>query len=376
MPAPPRLVGVPLPPGPGFVRALEAAWDRGDAVLPLDPIAPPASRDALAAALRVGEDIEPGTALVIATSGSTGDPKGARLTHDALAASATATYERIGRQPGDAWLSCLPWHHIGGLQVLLRSRLARIPITVHESFDVDAVATADATLVSLVPTQLVRLLDAGADLGRFRAILLGGAAAPTALLQRAADAGANVVTTYGMSETAGGCVYDGLALAGVDVRIEPDGRIAITGPTLMAGYRTVTQIGDGLVDGWFVTTDIGEIVDGRLVVAGRMDDVIVTGGEKVAALAVADVLARHPAVSEALVVGVGDREWGQRVVALLVAAPGSALPGDESLRAWCRERLPAAAVPRQVVPVDALPRLASGKPDRRTATELAARLAG
>jgi O-succinylbenzoic acid--CoA ligase len=351
-----------MPPGEEFRAALVEAWAAGDAVLPLDPAAPRAMVDATRTALGAGQDIETGTALVIATSGSTGEPKGAQLSRTALAASARATHARIGHAPGDIWLSCLPWHHIGGLQVMLRSQLLDIPLVVHERFDVAAVGAADATLLSLVPTQLTRLLDAGVDLARFRVILLGGAAASPALLARARAAGAPVVTTYGMSETAGGCVYDGRPLDGVEVRTTGDGRLAIRGPMLMSGYRHRPDLtAAALQDGWLVTNDLGVVSPQGVSVVGRADDVIVTGGENVAAAAVAEVLRGHPDIADVSVVGVPDKRWGQLVVAVAVT---SRPPTLAALRDWARDRLPAAAVPRRLVAVATLPMLASGKVDR------------
>jgi o-succinylbenzoate---CoA ligase len=371
--APGLLRALSLPPGEAFVAALDAAWERGDAVLPLDPAAPPAVTERLVAAMRPEEPVDAGVAVVVATSGSTGEPRGAQLTHAALAASARATHTRIGREPHDRWLSCLPWQHIGGLQVMLRARLLDIPLEIHERFEVDAVAAAAATLVSLVPTQLVRLLDAGVDLRRFRVILLGGAAATPGLLERAHDRGATVVTTYGMSETSGGCVYDGRPLDGVEVATDDDGRIRVRGPVVMAGYRlrpdlTAEVLSD---DGWLTTGDLGEISGtGLLRVRGRVDDVIVTGGENVVADAVAGVLAGHPDVVEAAVTGVPDPEWGQRVVAVVVARAGQP-PSLAQLREFCSARLAPSAAPRALVLVDELPRLASGKPDRLAVQQLA-----
>jgi o-succinylbenzoate---CoA ligase len=362
-----------LPPGEAFMAALDAAWDRGDAVLPLDPTAPPAVTERLVRALRPEEPVDAGVALVIATSGSTGEAKGAQLTHAALAASARATHARIGREPDDRWLSCLPWQHIGGLQVMLRARLLDIPLLIHERFEVDAVASAAATLVSLVPTQLIRLLDAGVDLRRFRVILLGGAAAPPGLLERAHDHGAAVVTTYGMSETSGGCVYDGRPLDGVEVATDEDGRIRVRGPVVMAGYRLRPDLTEAVLsdDGWLTTGDLGEISDGGLLrVRGRVDDVIVTGGENVVANAVAGVLAGHPDVVEVAVTGVPDPEWGQRVVAVVVASAGPP-PSLAQLREFCSARLAPSAAPRALVVVDELPRLVSGKPDRIAVQQLA-----
>ncbi|HVW81751.1 MAG TPA: AMP-binding protein [Mycobacteriales bacterium] len=363
-----QLVSLAMPPGEEFLAAFDAAWNAGHAVLPLDPHAPPAAHEQLLAAMRPDEPVDVDVALIIATSGSTGEPKGAQLSRAAIEASGRATHARIGCEPDDVWLACLPWHHIGGLQVMLRARLLGIPLVVHERFDVERFAAVDATLTSLVPTQLTRLLEAGVDLSRFRAILLGGAAAPVELVERARASGANVVTTYGMSETAGGCVYDGTPLNGVEVRTLDDGRLALRGPMLMSGYRLRPDLtAQALVDGWLVTNDLGHVsADGRVVVAGRADDVIISGGENVAADAVADVVRRHPGIRDAAVVGVPDDRWGQRVVALVVGRVEL-----EELRDWCSRSLPRAALPRQVVVLDELPQLPSGKLDRLAARRLA-----
>lgn len=373
-----RLIALALPPGDEFIAALDAAWARGDAVLPIDPKVPKPVGDQLLAAMRPDEPVDDDVALVISTSGSTGEPKGAQLTHAALEASARATHARIGLEPGDRWLSCLPWQHIGGIQVMLRSRLLDIPLTVSDRFDVEQVAASDATLTSLVPTQLIRLLDAGVDLSRFRAILLGGAAAPAALLARAAAAGAWVVPTYGMSETAGGCVYDGVPLDSVVLRLDDEGRICLRGPVLMTGYRLRPDLSaEAIVDGWLVTSDLGEIdADGHLDVTGRVDDVVITGGEKVVSAQVAAVLSAHPDLAEVVVTGLDDPEWGQRLVAVVVPRRSAVVPSLADLREWCSDRLAAAARPRGVVVVEDIPRLASGKPDRMAITRLAASVSG
>ena len=376
---PPRLIAVQLPPGDPQATAITGVWDAGDAVLPLDPRLPRRSRDAVLAALRPDQLLddgglhdlpapartEAGVAAVILTSGSTGAPKAVELTSAALFASATACLARIAAGPDDRWLCCLPLHHIAGLQVLLRARLAEPAAVVHPSFDVSAVAgEAGVTLLSLVPTMLARLLDAGADVGRFRRILLGGAPPAPSLLTRARRAGARVVVTYGMTETGGGCVYDGRPLDGVEVAVGSDGRIRVRGPVLFRGYRgDPAATHNALRDGWLATADLGRLTaEGELVVLGRADDVIITGGENVRAGEVAAALAEHPAIDEAAVVGRADPEWGQRVVAFVVAS--SPAPTLDEVRAFIRTRLSAAHAPGELVVVDRLPRLGSGKVDR------------
>jgi O-succinylbenzoic acid--CoA ligase len=380
-----RLVALALAPGEPFLTALERAWADGDAVLPLDPRAPAPATRSIVEALRPhivvdgdgrhqrddGVAVDDGVVLVIATSGSTAAPKGVQLTAAALDASARATRDRIGSEPGDRWLSCLPWQHIGGLQVALRARLFDQPLEVHASFEPARVGASDATLVSLVPAQLVRLLDEQVDLRRFRVVLLGGAAAPPALLDRARTVGAPVVTTYGMSETAGGCVYDGVPLDGVGVRVDSvNGRILIRGPVLMTGYRLRPDLtAEALIDGELRTQDHGRWAAGRLVVDGRLDDVIVTGGENVVAARVEAALAAHPHVADVAVTGVSDERWGQRVVAVVV--PRGEAPALDDLRRWVTTRESVAAAPKAVVYVETIPRLVSGKPDRRAVDRLA-----
>lgn len=373
----PALVALRLPQGPAFARALDELWDRGDAVLPLAADLPEPAVERLLATLQPaalldgtgeralpgGRPVEPGTALVVATSGSTGAPKGVELSHAALLASATASLDRLGATRGeDRWLCCLPLTHVAGIAVLVRSRLLGTPALVHAGFDPAAVAEADATMVSLVPTMLGRLLDAGADLRRFRTILLGGAAPPAGMLERARAAGARVVTSYGMTETCGGCVYDGIPLDGVAVTLVTGGTIAVRGPVLLSGYR------DGhraalRSDGWFVTADRGRWTpDGRLEVLGRVDDVIVTGGHNVAAGVLATLLCEHPLVADAAVTGRSDAEWGERVVATVVPADPARPPELAQLRAFVAERAAAYAAPRELHVVDELARSALGKP--------------
>jgi o-succinylbenzoate---CoA ligase len=357
------------PPGPALFTAIRDALDGdGPAVLPL---APGHSSDAAIATLRPthvdgalqdgGAGVPPDVAVVIATSGSTGAPKGVMLSATALRASAAASLRRVEASKGERWLCCLPVSHVSGLQVLVRALLSESEPIIHDRFDPRAVLDSGADHVSLVPTQLRRLVELGADLTGFRTILLGGAAARPGLLERARDLGARVVTTYGMSETSGGCVYDGRPLYNVDLKIGEDGLIRISGPVLFAGYRFGgAPPFDG---GWFVTSDLGELTGGRLRVLGRADDVINTGGEKVVATAVAAVLGTHPEVADVAVIGVPDPEWGELVTAVVVPANPDTPPTLAQLRAYSRDRLPPHAAPRDLRLVSGLPLLPNGKTD-------------
>jgi o-succinylbenzoate---CoA ligase len=387
------LHAVLLPPEAAAGRlldALSAALDgTGPAILPLDPALPrarlaevlqafaPAALETAEGTKRIvsgapGRAADPGvrpdTAVVIATSGSTGQPKGAELSAAALLASARASLDRIGAEPGQRWLCCLPTHHVAGIGVLVRSLLTGAAPVVLASGQLDAgtLGRAGCAYVSLVPTQLRRLIDCGAPLADFRAILLGGAATPAGLTAAARAAGARVITTYGMSETCGGCVYDGKPLAEVSVDIASDGRIRLAGPVLFSGYRLRPDLTAAALDGsWYVTSDLGSVdATGRLAVRGRADDLINTGGEKVVAAEVEAALQACSGVREAAVVGVPDAEWGEQVTAVVVPADPAAPPALEFLRARLHESLPAYAAPRALVLVPEIPLLPSGKPDR------------
>lgn len=311
----------------------------------------------------------PGTAVVVATSGSTGAPKGVELSADALRASAAATHARLGG-PGQ-WLLTLPAHHIAGVQVIVRSLLAGMrPVLRGGRAFADAVATMTGArrYTSLVPTQLLRVLDDPVELEAlltFDAVLLGGAATPAPLLARARAAGVRIWTTYGMSETAGGCVYDGRPLDGVRVRLV-DGVIELAGPMLASGYRRdPAATAAAFVDGWFRTTDLGVLgADGVLAVLGRADFMINTGGVKVAPAAVEAVLAVQAGVAEVCVVDLPDHEWGQLVAAAVVPVDPARPPAVDDLRAAVRARLGGPATPKVVRFVGALPLQGPGKVDR------------
>jgi O-succinylbenzoic acid--CoA ligase len=367
----PELVALDLPGGAGFVDALLAVWDTGDAATPLDPRLPKAARAAIMDVLRPsrvvasdgaqhalsnGQPVEEGDALVLATSGSSGQPKGVVLTHDAVAVSARATTAALGVDPGrHHWLACLPLAHVGGLSVVTRALLTDTPVTVLPGFDAEVVEAmgraGEATHVSLVATALRRL-----DPSAFTSILLGGARPPGTLAE-------NVVVTYGMTETGSGVVYDGRALDGVEVAISDAGEILLRAPMLFRGYRDGStgrvRGPDGAAD-WFATGDAGQLdTQGTLSVSGRLAEVITTGAEKVWPDAVERVLIGHRDVAEVAVWKRDDPEWGERVVAWVV--PMRQAPLLEDLRQLVAESLSPWAAPKELVIVDELPRTPSGK---------------
>lgn len=378
-----------VPPGPevlALLPRLRAALDGGAPVMPHaatapPPLEPPYDRAALPADL----------AVVVGTSGSTGSPKRALLGTGALTASAAATHERLGG-PGQ-WLLAMPAHHVAGLQVLLRSLAAgTTPVVVdpRDGFTPLAFRAAAARLepggrhlTALVPTQVLRLLDdpRSADtLRAFDGVLVGGAALAPSLRRRAEAEGVRLLATYGMSETAGGCVYDGIPLSCSEVRLEDDGRIRLGGATLAHGYLSrpdltaAAFVSDEHGRRWFRTDDVGHVADdGRLHVDGRLDDLVNTGGLKVAPRLVEEALAEHvPGVAEAVVVGVPDAEWGEVVGALVVLRPGALDPvlAVDDVRARLRGILPDHALPRVVRTAGELPLRGPGKPDRRAVAAL------
>lgn len=372
------VVAVSLPPGPGWIEVVAETWTAGAALLPVDHRLPHTERGALldrakptvvldrGGGRRVdGEPADAGISVIVQTSGTGAAPKLVQFDRSALDAAVASSALALGATARDRWLCCLPLSHVGGLLVLLRAIVLGAPVTVHARFDPVAVAAErDVAFVSLVPTMLARLVDAGADLSSFRSILVGGAHLSPDLRERAERAGGAVVETYGLTETCGGVVYEGIPLSGTEMRIDGDGGIELRGPTLMRGYRfdAVGTAAAFTPDGWLRPGDAGEIDrDGRLHVVGRIDDLINTGGEKVWPDEVEASLRAHPAVREVAAGGRLDPEWGQHVAVWVVPSDPSDPPSLEDLRAFAARSLPRYAAPRELILTDRLPVTSSGK---------------
>ncbi len=374
-------VGIALAPSVENLVALHACWWLCAAPVPLDPRLAPGERAARAgglativdAPLLAGPPLPPAhrgdgdLALVVHTSGTTSAPKPVELTWGNVRANAVGSALALGLDPRERWLCPMPLSHVGGLMVLLRSALYATTVVL-EPPPFDAVRVAerlnrgDATVVSIVPTMLGRVLDAGlARPRRLRVALLGGGPAPAPLLERALAAGVPVAQTYGLSEACSQVTTSapgephtaGWPLQGVDVRVEADGEIVVAGPVVAGG-------------GELRTGDLGRLDErGRLVVLGRKADTIVTGGENVAPAEVEAVLLAHPAVADVAVHGRPDAEWGEAVVATVVARDGASVDAG-ALSAFCRARLAGFKVPKAFeTRTEPLPRTASGKLLRR-----------
>jgi O-succinylbenzoic acid--CoA ligase len=305
--------------------------------------------------------------LLIETSGSTGRPKGVVLPRRAVLASVEASARRLGEQ--GRWLLALPSSYVAGVQVIVRSLVAGHEPIVVDGLDVGRAAASDHSstpaFVSLVPTQLHRIMgdpEQLAALARCHSVLVGGGGLDADQRRRAEDHGVHLVATYGSSETAGGCVYDGVPLDGVGVTLGAEGRIRIAGPTLFSHYDDdPTLTAETVVDGWFLTSDAGRFdEDGRLQVLGRIDDVVISGGVKIPLSTVAERLRQHLQVEQAEVFGVPDAEWGQKLVAVVVGTAH-----DAELRDWVSMLHPRSWAPREFVRASTLPLLPNGKVDRQ-----------
>ncbi|HKH23446.1 MAG TPA: AMP-binding protein, partial [Solirubrobacterales bacterium] len=316
----------------------------------------------------------------ILTSGTSGEPRPVSLTYGNFLFSAVGSAFNLGVDPRDRWLCCLPLSHVAGLSIILRSVIYGTTAVLLDGFETEQVASTlvsgDISVVSLVPTQLIRLLDAGADLSRPRAILIGGGPVPADALAEALERGATVVQTYGMTETCSQVTTlapedaarrvgsAGRPLLTTHVRIE-DGEILVQGPTVS---RDAVD-----TDGWLRTGDLGRIdEEGFLYVTGRRSEVIVTGGENVMPAEVEATLVSHPAVADAAVVGRPDPEWQEAVCALVVLNDG-AHASEDDLRAHCTQTLAGFKVPKQVDFVSSLPRTPAGKLRRGQLPEPASR---
>ena len=364
-----RLIALDMPVSKTFVELVQRVWSNGDAVLPIDQRLPQHGKKLLldamspseiidasfdSSALPDGRPMQDGEALVIASSGSTGSPKGIIHTHSSVLAGAQASASRLQLTASDHWLVCIPVSHVGGFSVISRAMHTGAALSLHPNFDVTAVRQAaenGATHTSLVATALSRI-----DTSLFKTILLGGSSAPANLPN-------NVITTYGMTETGGGVVYNGEPLSNVEIKIE-EGEIYLRCPMLTCGYRNDQTL--SLKDGWYATGDMGEINNGKLSVHGRKTDMIITGGENVWPSAVEASLSSHPMINQVVVRGTPDTNWGQRVVAYVVLN-SSLNTSEESLLSNLREHvkhtLPAFCAPQQLIVLNQIPRTSLGKVD-------------
>ena len=379
--APGELVAVALPPGPVWGPLVTELWTRGIPFLPLDHRLAPPERTALIDRARPTAVLEPdgqltlfaqparidpAVGVVVATSGTGGTPKLAELTRNAVAAAVEGSRRALDAADDDPWVACLSPAHVGGLLVFLRGTLLGAPITAFERFDPErlAVEAPPGAALALVPTMLRRLLEAGADLSRFGVLLLGGGHVPTELRVAAEAHGGRVVATYGLTESCGGVVYDGVPFEGTELRIGDDERIELRGPTLMEGYRhdPAATGATFTTDGWFLTADAGSVDDdGLLQVSGRLDEAIRTGAETVWPDEVERALQHHPKVGDVAIAGRPHPDWGQQVVAFVVPVTIDDPPTLEELRDHASERVARHKAPRELVLVPDLPRTSSGK---------------
>lgn len=360
-----ELVAIDMPAGDAFVNVLRKVWDSGDAVLPIDQRLPKVARknlitqfkvssligaDGLRVKVAPGEPVDEGDALVVATSGSTGEPKGVVHTHGSIKAAVANTGARLGCSAADHWLACISLAHVGGLSVVLRALHFGSQLTIESRADKATIESAvknGANMTSLVPTILHSV-----DISNFKTVLVGGAHTPTNLPS-------NAISTYGLTETFGGVVYNGEPIDGVEIRIGTDSEIEIRCDSLLRTYRN--GIDPKNSEGWLHTGDLGEFKDGKLSVLGRKDDLIKTGGYKVWPIAVENSLRQHEVVADVVVAGTPDEKWGQTVTAWVVLRPDTKSLRLEDLSKHVRLTLPDYCAPKKVFIVDEIPRSSLGK---------------
>jgi O-succinylbenzoic acid--CoA ligase len=308
-----------------------------------------------------GAPVADGVGAIVATSGTRGVPRLAELSRAGLRHALRSGDVALGDGAREPWVACLPPSHVGGLLVLLRGIEVGHPLTLHETFDAARLVDAGPAWASVVPTMVARLVALRVPLSGL-ALLVGGGPLDADLRAAATEAGARIVTTYGLTETSGGVTYDRRPLGGVEVRIDPEERIEVRGRTVMSGYRRDPQATAEAftLDGWLRTGDLGSLEpDGRLSVHGRADDLIRSGGEKIWPDEVETALRTHPRVADVAVGGLADPEWGQHVTAWVV--PHGTPPTLHEVRQHCRGRLASFKAPRELIVVEEIPRTTSGK---------------
>jgi O-succinylbenzoic acid--CoA ligase len=360
-----ELVAIDMPAGDAFVNVLRKVWDSGDAVLPIDQRLPEVARknlitqfkvssligaDGLRVKVAPGEPVDEGDALVVATSGSTGEPKGVVHTHGSIKAAVASTGARLDCSAADHWLACISLAHVGGLSVVLRALHFGSQLTIESRADKATIESAvknGTNMTSLVPTILHSV-----DISNFKTVLVGGAHTSTNLPS-------NAISTYGLTETFGGVVYNGEPIDGVEIRIGTDSEIEIRCDSLLRTYRN--GIDPKNSEGWLHTGDLGEFKDGKLSVLGRKDDLIKTGGYKVWPIAVENSLRQHEVVADVVVAGTPDEKWGQTVTAWVVLRPDTKSLRLEDLSKHVRLTLPDYCAPKKVFIVDEIPRSSLGK---------------
>ena len=369
----PQLVALDMPAGNQFLAAALGVWDRGDAVFPLDQRLPAVAQFELISAMAPASIIDAsgnetslpnarpvrsGDSLVIATSGSSGSPKGVVHTHASMNAAAKSSNSRLSCTKDHHWLVCLPVSHVGGFSVITRALQSNSMLTMHPAFDAEEVirsAGNGVTHVSLVRTALQRI-----DPSIFLTVLLGGAAPP-------AEIPDNVVATYGMTETFGGIFYNGIALDGVETKIV-DTEILVRGPMLMRAYRDETT--PFTADGWLPTGDSGYFEDEKLVVDGRIGEMIISGGENIWPNLLEQTISQHPKVAAVAVAGAADEEWGEKVISWVVPKDLGNPPTLNEIRDHVAQTLPKFYCPKELKILQSFPVTSIGKTDKRALLSL------